>query len=152
MPPLRLHLRLLLASFILVNLACSSISPPTPETGRQVRVDLSPCRFANHKSELLCAKYSVFEDRTMKSGRVIALNIVVVPAETKQPAKDPVFFLTGGPGQGAARIAARGEEALMRELRRERDLIYIDLRGTGNSNGLRCDVGADRSSLQNYFP
>lgn len=114
-------------------------------------MNLSPCRFANHKSELLCAKYPVFEDRANKSGRVIALNIVVVPAERNQPANDPVFFLTGGPGQGAARIAARGEDALMRELRRERDLVFVDLRGTGDSNGLRCDIAAGRSALQNYF-
>ena len=39
----------------------------------------------------------------------------------------------------------------MRELRRERDLVFIDQRGTGDSNRLGCSIINDRESLQNYF-
>ena len=142
----------LLSSFaIFANLSCVAIDGPPAEPIRSSRVDLQPCRFANHKSALLCGKYPVFEDRAAKAGRMIPLNIVVVPANAAQPKPDPIFFLTGGPGQGAARIASSREDPLMRELRRERDLIFIDLRGTGDSNRLQCSGASDRTSAQNYF-
>ena len=39
----------------------------------------------------------------------------------------------------------------MRELRRERDLVFVDMRGTGDSNGLQCDFPIDRTEVQNFF-
>ena len=39
----------------------------------------------------------------------------------------------------------------MRELRRGRDLIFIDLRGTGDSHQLQCNSGTDDSTAQRYF-
>ncbi len=142
----------LLSLTILANLSCVSFDAPTTPTPQPSRVDLRPCRFPNHKSELLCGKYPVFEDRAAKTGRTIPLNIVVVPSTTAAPKPDPVFFLTGGPGQGAARVARAREDQLMRDLRRERDLVFIDLRGTGDSNTLQCDVARDHPLLQSYFP
>lgn len=136
---------------VIVDLSCVAIDPPTTATTRTTRIDLQRCHFPNHKSELLCAKYPVFEDRAAKAGRMIPLNIVVVPATAAEPKADPVFFLTGGPGQGAALVATAREDPFMRELRRERDLIYVDLRGTGDSNRLQCSVISDRTSAQNYF-
>jgi pimeloyl-ACP methyl ester carboxylesterase len=142
----------LLSLTIFANLSCVSLDAPTTPTPRLNRVDLRPCRFPNHQSELLCGKYPVFEDRAAKAGRTIPLNIVVVPATTAAPKADPVFFLTGGPGQGAARIARAREDQLMRDLRRERDLVFVDLRGTGDSNTLQCNVARDHFLLQSYFP
>jgi pimeloyl-ACP methyl ester carboxylesterase len=142
---------LFLGLFVLVNLSCAALAPLLPRSGTQGQVDLRPCRFPNHPSELLCGKYEVYENRATKTGRTITLNILIVPALTPAPAPDPVFFLAGGPGQGAARIARAGEDPLMRELRRERDLVFIDQRGTGDSNRLGCAVAGDRTLLQNYF-
>jgi pimeloyl-ACP methyl ester carboxylesterase len=136
---------------IFANFCCVTIDAPPAEPIRTSRVDLQPCRFANHKSALLCGKYPVFEDRVAKAGRMISLNIVVAPATAAEPKPDPVFFLTGGPGQGAAQVATAREDPLMSELRRERDLIFIDLRGTGDSNRLQCSGTPDRNSAQNYF-
>ena len=82
---------------------------------------------------------------------MIALNIVVLPALSSEPKADPVFYLAGGPGQAAARIASAGEDPIMRELRRERDLVFVDMRGTGVSNGLPCDSGANRREMQSFF-
>jgi pimeloyl-ACP methyl ester carboxylesterase len=136
---------------IFANLSCVAIDPAPTASIRTSRIDLQPCHFPRHKSELLCGKYPVFEDRAAKAGRMIPLNIVVLPAITVQPKPDPVFFLSGGPGQGAARAAGAREHGLMRELRRERDLIFIDLRGTGDSNRLQCSSTSDRTSAQSYF-
>jgi pimeloyl-ACP methyl ester carboxylesterase len=148
-------LRIILFSLLVVtNLSCAALDflPDLPAfSQRQAHIELRRCHFPNHSTELLCGKYRVYENRAAQTGRMISLNILIVPALTPTPADDPVFFLSGGPGQGAARIARAGEDALMRELRRERDLVFIDQRGTGDSNRLGCSIIDDRSSLQNYF-
>jgi pimeloyl-ACP methyl ester carboxylesterase len=140
-----------LSLLILLNFSCAAVEPATSLPRAHSRVDLKPCRFPNHESESLCGKYFVYENRAARTGRMIGLNILIIPALTTKPAADPVFFFAGGPGQGAARIARAGEDSLMRDLRRTRDLVFIDQRGTGDSNSLLCPARADRASLQSYF-
>ncbi|HEX9787169.1 MAG TPA: alpha/beta fold hydrolase, partial [Candidatus Binatia bacterium] len=143
--------KFLLSLLMVSNLACAVAPPTAAPTRPPSLIALQPCRFPNHKNELVCGKYVVYENRASRAGRMIALNIVLVPAFASAPAPDPVFFFAGGPGQGAARIAAAGEGSLMRELRRERDLVFIDQRGTGGSHRLTCAATADPGSLQNNF-
>ena len=82
---------------------------------------------------------------------MIELNIVVLPARSAEAKADPVFYLAGGPGQAAALIATAGEDSIMRALRAERDLVFVDQRGSGDSNGLQCDFPIDRGQVQNFF-
>jgi pimeloyl-ACP methyl ester carboxylesterase len=124
------------------------------ETGRwraQHRVEFTPCEFPSYDTKVLCSKYEVFEDRVTGQGRKIALHIVMLPAIRTLGEPDPVFFLSGGPGQGAARIAGAGEDALMSQLRRRRDLVFVDQRGTGDSRPLACDLSSHRTGVQPYF-
>ncbi len=97
----------------------------------------------------MCAKYPVYEDRAANSGRTIALNIVILPATGGAAKPDAIFFLAGGPGQGAGSVA--NSTALFAELRRQRDLIFVDLRGTGDSHRLACPAAPDRFDEQIYF-
>ncbi|HYJ14684.1 MAG TPA: alpha/beta fold hydrolase [Candidatus Limnocylindria bacterium] len=131
--------------------SCATVGPLAVAQSRQTTVELTPCTFARHKEAALCGKHQVYENREAKTGRKIALNIVVLPARSSAAKTDPVFYLAGGPGQAAARIASAGEDAIMRELRRERDLVFVDMRGTGDSNGLQCDFPADPSKVQSFF-
>jgi len=119
---------------------------PTPAS----RVALQPCKAGGLPEEVRCGTYEVYEDRAAKSGRKIALNIVVVPALSSTPAPDPLFWLEGGPGSDATRdvFAARG---YLSEVRKNRDLVFVDQRGTGKSNPLNCDVGDSPDDLQKYF-
>ncbi|MCA9682328.1 MAG: alpha/beta fold hydrolase, partial [Myxococcales bacterium] len=64
--------------------------------------------------------------------------IVVLPSTSRQPAPDPVFLLAGGPGQGAAAVA-NFVAGYLEPIRAERDLVFVDLRGTGESHPLACD-------------
>jgi pimeloyl-ACP methyl ester carboxylesterase len=75
-----------------------------------------------------------------RRGRRIDLNVVVLPARDSAPAPDPVVVLAGGPGQGAAQLAAALDPELM-TLRRKRDVVLVDQRGTGRSNPLHCVDG-----------
>src|SRR5262249_35823138 len=57
---------------------------------------------------------------------------------------DPVFFLAGGPGQGAAKLAPLVRE-MFRRVQTDRDIVLVDQRGTGKSNPLDCKVDDDDS-------
>ena len=58
------------------------------------------------------------------------------------------MFLAGGPGQAAVELAPSLRQAFT-EVRKTRDLILVDQRGTGKSNPLQCeDVGQDQNVYQ----
>ena len=94
----------------------------------------------------LCAQIPVFEDRDRAAGRTIDLRVVVYPAFANDPQPDPVFVLAGGPGQGAAQ-ASSGVVTALRKVREERDIVFLDQRGTGESSGLDCDLDTDDLNL-----
>jgi pimeloyl-ACP methyl ester carboxylesterase len=112
---------------------------------------LSPCRLPELTSRAWCGSYEVFEDRVSKRGRKIALNMIVLPAFSERHAPDPIFFMAGGPGQGAASVAANLGEGPLNNLRQERDLVFVDQRGTGKSNPLTCSLFNDDADLRVYF-
>ena len=84
-----------------------------------------------------CGQLEVAENPDQPDGRRISLAFAVVPARASQAQPDPVFFLAGGPGQSARDVAPLISAAL-RDLNRNRDLIFLDQRGTGGSNALNC--------------
>ena len=47
----------------------------------------------------------MFEDRSAKTGRKIALNLILLPASSAKPAADATFYLVGGPGAAATAAA-----------------------------------------------
>ncbi len=81
----------------------------------------------------------VFENRETQRGRRIALQIMVLAAEASQPASDALFIIVGGPGQGASANAEFYARVLAR-VRRERDIVLLDQRGTGGSHPLNADL------------
>ena len=91
------------------------------------------------------------EDREARAGRKIRLNIVVLPATDPTPAPDPVFVLVGGPGQAATSVVAGARFGRWATVRKKRDLVFVDQRGTGKSNPLHCDVGDDPSGTKKFF-
>jgi pimeloyl-ACP methyl ester carboxylesterase len=98
---------------------------------------LEPCTPPGFEGAARCGRLLVWENRKSRTGRRIPLNIVVVPATGSQRQPDPVFVISGGPGQSATRDVARVSEELKAE-RPKRDLVFVDQRGTGGSNALAC--------------
>ena len=98
---------------------------------------LSPCHVAGLDAESLCGTVTVYEDRASGAGRELVLRVLVIPAISPYPRPDPLFFLAGGPGQAASEVAGTILPALT-QVQRRRDLVFVDQRGTGQSNGLRC--------------
>ena len=102
---------------------------------------LSPCRVDGLNEPVLCGRYEVFENRELNAGRMISLNVVVLPATTDSVANDPLVFLAGGGVVPATRYAPMLARS-MPSLRRHRDILLIDQRGTGGSHALTCDRAA----------
>lgn len=118
---------------ILVLGACSDKTA----SQQTATLQLKPCRISHVDTEVKCTTLEVFENRTTRQGRKIAINIVVLPAIARNKEPDPVFFFAGGPGQAAGELA-REVMAIAGGLNNKRDLVLIDQRGTGKSNGLNC--------------
>lgn len=120
-------------------LALSGCSPqPTTETSGEGPLTWTECK-GQAAPEAKCGVVRVEENRAAPNGRTIDLAFVVAPALARSPAADPVFLLAGGPGQGAAALAPMILGPL-EPLRAERDLVFVDLRGTGSSNPLPCEI------------
>jgi len=129
-----LHLRSL--SVFLTLLALAATTACAIEPGAGVREHLHPCTTDEGPSDAYCGTLSVFENRDTKRGREIALFITVLPA-IRPESPDPLVFLAGGPGQGAAQLARQIRE-IFRRVQRTRDIVLVDQRGTGKSNPLNC--------------
>lgn len=107
-----------------------------------------PCRVKGFDIEIRCARISVFEDRAGKQGRKIDIHVAILPAKSDRKKPDPVFIFAGGPGQSAIEVGPRVLPALGR-LNRERDLVFVDQRGTGKSNKLGCKID-DKDSVEGF--
>lgn len=84
-----------------------------------------------------CGWLSVPENREQPDGKQVRLHVAVLPSLRLEPAGDPLFILSGGPGQAAGDFYISIAPALAR-VRRDRDIVVVDQRGTGRSNRLDC--------------
>ena len=84
-----------------------------------------------------CGVLHVKENPQDASSREIGLNILRLPAINPTPQPDPLFIIAGGPGQSAVEIAEHIFYTF-NEVRKNRDIVFIDQRGTGKSNPLEC--------------
>jgi len=106
-------------------------------------IPFEPCALGENASgesiDAMCGRFEVPENPAEPDGRRISLDIAWLPADDGQSraTPDPVFFLAGGPGQAATEHAATVERMLA-EVAKQRDIILVDQRGTGDSNPLEC--------------
>jgi pimeloyl-ACP methyl ester carboxylesterase len=93
--------------------------------------------FCGSAGERPCATLTVPLDRSGTVPGTIRLRIERQRAS--QPARPPLFLIAGGPGQSA--IESFDSDTVQRLLgteARARDVVVVDLRGTGRSGLLRC--------------
>jgi pimeloyl-ACP methyl ester carboxylesterase len=72
----------------------------------------------------------------------IEIAVAVVPALDLEPEADPFVPLAGGPGGSAIEFYAAYAGAF-EHVRRHRDILLVDQRGTGSSSRMDCDVDED---------
>ena len=72
----------------------------------------------------------------------IELRVAVVPALNLTPQTDPLVPIAGGPGQGSVQFYTSYSWAF-EDIRRNRDILLIDQRGTGESATMDCEFDDD---------
>lgn len=110
------------------------------------QLSLEDCHIQGIRQQVQCGTYSTPENYAQPDGVKIDINFVVLPAIDNSKEKLPLMFLAGGPGQAAAELSAQIYSGF-REIRKTRDLILIDQRGTGKSHPLQC---ADSLEIDPY--
>lgn len=100
-------------------------------------VTLAPCRLVGLSKGALCGVVEVSEDPDEPSSRTIPLRVAVIEATERKPEVDPVWLLAGGPGQAATEAFPAMIDEL-EEIGRHRDIVLVDIRGTGSSTALDC--------------
>lgn len=105
------------------------------------QIEFDNCMLAlpgtNFTASARCGWFEVAENPADPAGRRIKLKIALAPATGKTTKDDPVFFFAGGPGQAASETWVLIRSTL-RKIRKTRDIVMVDQRGTGSSNKLAC--------------
>jgi pimeloyl-ACP methyl ester carboxylesterase len=130
---------LLCASLIALGLAGCG------DRGGRQQIQLTECRLPKLATAALCGMVQVPEDRSQTGGRKIDIAVTVLSANTLSPRPDPLFMFAGGPGQSADALAPLA--ARLGGVRRSRDIVLVDPRGTGKSAPLKCEALAPRDAF-----
>ncbi len=127
-----------LVTLLVAVVAALALSACGEDAGRKRSVALGECRLPHLSTAVKCATIEVPEDRDRPDGRKIGIFAAILPANTVNPKDDPLVILAGGPGQAASTLATFASR--LTELRRTRDVVLIDQRGTGRSSALSCEA------------
>lgn len=131
-------MRLAILALCLIVISCERVSiAPFP---------LEPCHLDGLSEEVRCGVHDVFEDRAAAAGPRLRIHVAVLPALRRLVDPDPLFIMAGGPGQGASGMAGAAAR-YFQKVRRSRDIVLVDLRGTGRSAPLRCPDTGDSLTL-----
>jgi pimeloyl-ACP methyl ester carboxylesterase len=131
--------------FLAISLAASLLLCLPPPALSQT-LELTPCRItagpAYRSIKARCGEMQRPENPADASSPEITLRVVVVPALNLTPEPDPVVPIAGGPGQSTVQFYAASESAFA-PLRRNRDILLVDQRGTGDSAPMDCELDED---------
>lgn len=135
-------LRLLLLTGLVALVMTGCVGTPAPSTEpSEPTITLEACQLSAPglptRLPAKCGTLTVYEDRAAQSGRQIDLRIAVLPALSRNPAPDPLFYVTGGPGGAATQDYLSAHPAFQR-INEKRDIVLVDQRGTGQSHPLDC--------------
>ncbi len=137
---------ILVLAFVFALAACSNAAttqtPSVPTAPQNQSIALRPCMIGSSNISAQCGTLKVYEDRAARSGRMIDLRVAVVEAKNPKPAPDPIFYIVGGPGESAIEWADYGM-SLLGLANEQRNVVFVDLRGTGSSNKLVCPQPVD---------
>ena len=110
--------------------------------GAAAALDLSACTLTasegRQEIRARCGTLPVPLDPAAADGEAIGLFVAVVPAVVEEPAPDPLTVIAGGPGDASTRFFAQVQGAF-EPIRRTRDIVLVDQRGTGKSAPLHCE-------------
>jgi pimeloyl-ACP methyl ester carboxylesterase len=126
---------------LIATLVLSACAAPATNAGPSA-LRLHPCVSWATRELARCGTMRVPERRDVSGGRMLMLDVMVLPARGARVDPDPLVFFNGGPGLSTTAYAAYASWALD-TLRHTRDLLLVDMRGTGRTAPLACDLYDD---------
>jgi pimeloyl-ACP methyl ester carboxylesterase len=118
----------------------------------QVGLNLAKCTIGLKKVPARCGTFTVYEDRAARSGRTIAIPLVVIPAQ--QATHRAIFWNPGGPGgsavEDAGSIADGSDAKELMSLQARYDIVLANNRGVGGPHAQQCDLSPP-AHPENYF-
>jgi len=125
---------------------CVYLPVSADEVASPSKLELSDCRIhAGPGYPGIKARCGVFErllDPDDASSTLLKLSVAVVPSLSLEAEPDPLVPIAGGPG-GASISFYAGYAQAFEKVRRHREILLIDQRGTGGSEFMNCDFGED---------
>lgn len=138
---------LLVAAALAAGHAAGSLAATPSGTAA---LPLEPCHLsipqASVRVSARCGTLTVAEDPDDPDGRTIDLAVAMLPAMSRRREPDPLVFITGGPGQSSLESFVSAGAAF-RRINRDRDILLVDQRGTGQSNRLGCPIPDSHDEL-----
>src|SRR5215207_6332645 len=129
---------LLVAGLVYLRFAPGASPVAVPEGASAGELILEPCEYATENGSYAadCGTLVVPEIRADPESRLIALPVTRIRARSDDP-KEPVFFLTGGPGQSNMDFSTSVGDRAIRYVA-DRDLVLVGYRGIDGSVRLDC--------------
>ena len=126
---------------------CAALLAVVPAAAQEADIEptlaLEDCRIRAGRGfpgiKARCGVLERHEDPTNPDSPLLQLFIAVVPALTLEPEPDPFVPIAGGPGQASTEFYAAYRSAF-EMVRRNRDIVLIDQRGTGRSAAMECEA------------
>jgi pimeloyl-ACP methyl ester carboxylesterase len=136
-----------IAALAAALLTCpGAVQVAAQETVNSPSLPLEDCRIRAGEGfpgiKARCGVLTRPEDPANLSSPSIELHVAVVPALTLEPEPDAFVPIAGGPGQSTIEFYA-GYAMAFEPVRRNRDIVLVDQRGTGRSAPLTCDIDED---------
>ncbi|MGI2158284.1 alpha/beta hydrolase [Shewanella baltica] len=119
----------------------SDVKNQQTQAAADIANNTDTCYVEGVSDRLKCGFVTVPENPNKPDGKQIQVHYVVLPAVKNVNHEEALLAIAGGPGQSAIDNAA-GFDAMLSKVRQQRDILLIDQRGTGRSNLLTCDEGA----------
>ncbi|MEI8601735.1 alpha/beta hydrolase [Shewanella sp. PP-Sp27a-2] len=119
----------------------SDVKSQQTQAAADIANNTDTCYVEGVSDRLNCGFVTVPENPNKPDGKQIQVHYVVLPAVKNVNHEEALLAIAGGLGQSAIDNAA-GFDAMLSKVRQQRDILLIDQRGTGRSNLLTCDEGA----------
>ena len=129
---------------IILTAALLAVMPADArQTGTEPALALEDCRIRAGRGfpgiKARCGTFTRHENPADPASPLLELFVAVVPALTLEPEPDPFVPIAGGPGQASSEFYVAYSGAF-EMVRRNRDIVLLDQRGTGQSAAMDCET------------
>jgi pimeloyl-ACP methyl ester carboxylesterase len=139
-----------LKNFLVLAAMLLFLSPAMPASSQEHELTpmlaLEDCRIRAGEGfpgiKARCGTLERPENPSNPESAILELFVAVVPALNLEPDPDPFVPIAGGPGQASSEFYA-GTAGAFEAVRRSRDILLLDQRGTGRSAPMQCEADED---------